>query len=580
MTNAEIAAVFREIAALLEIDGADTFRVRSYQRVADSLESLGENVADIYARGELQKIPGVGKSTAKKISELLDTGVVAAHQELRAKFPETLLEMLSISGFGPRKVALVYNELGIKSVEELEEAAEEGRLRELQGFGAKSEENLLRSIALYRQGQKRTLLGSALPRAQELVKLLQARDDVLQVSIAGSLRRGRETIGDMDILATSTDAAGVCEFFAGLPQFSEVIAHGETKVSARFEDNLQVDLRAVEPESFGAALQYFTGSQAHNIELRERAQKRDLTINEYGVFRVMEQDERGEKVAGETEEGVYEAVGLPWIPPELREARGEIEAAEAGRLPELITLDDIRGDCQMHSEWSDGHTSIAEMATACRERGYEYCVITDHSVSLGVAGGLTPEQVQAEAAEIAELNEKLRAEGIDFRVFHGTEVDILADGSLDYDDDVLAAVDFVIVAIHQGFSRDEQRIMKRLRAALENPHVDCVAHPTGRLINTREAYAVNLAELIDLAAEHDVALEINAFPERLDLDDVHCRLARDRGVDIMINTDAHDPAHLDYMQFGVTTARRGWLEAKDVVNTRSAGEFEQWLHRK
>ena len=580
MTNEALAAVLDEIADLLEIGNAEVFRVRTYRRAAEVTRDFAGDVAALHAEHNLQSIPGIGKSLAATIGELIETGTCAHREELRAEFPPGLLEMLAIPGFGPKKAALVYRELGLTSVDELEAAARGQLVRKLPGLGAKSEEKLLHNIGLYRQSRERKLLGEAWPRAMELVALLTDHPAVRQVSPAGSLRRKRETIGDMDLLATSSDAPGICDFFAELPSFSEVLAHGDTKVSALFPDGLQVDLRVVEPVSYGAALLYFTGSKAHNIELRERAQRQGLTINEYGVFEVTPDGERGRQVAGETEEDVYAAVGLPWIAPELREARGEIEAAAAGRLPPLIERGDLRGDLQMHTRYSDGAATVEDMARAAIALGHEYIGITDHSVSLRVAGGLSEDDLRRQRDEIAAVNAKLAEEGVDCHVFHGTELEILSDGSLDYSEEVLAGLDFVLASIHQGFSPDEQRIMGRFRAALDNPYVTCIAHPTGRVINRREPYAVNMPQLIEWAAERDVALEINSYPERLDLNDINARLARDAGVDLLINTDAHRPAQLAFCDYGVAVARRGWLEAKDVVNTRPRAEFEQWLKRR
>lgn len=580
MTNQAIAAALEEIANLLQIEGAQSFRVRSYQRAAETIRGFGRSILELYAEGDLQSIPGVGKGIAQTIEEIITSGISAHQEDLRAKFPDGLLDMLAVPGFGPKKVALVYRELGIGSIDDLEAAAKAERLRDLPGMGAKTEENILRGIALFRQGRERALLGDAWPQAMELVALLLQRADVRQVSVAGSLRRKRETIGDVDILATSDDAAAVCDFFAGLPHFAEVLAHGETKVSARLGEGLQVDLRAVEPDAYGAALQYFTGSQGHNIELRERAQRQGKTVNEYGVFELTADGERGEKLAGETEKEVYAALGLDWIPAELREARGEIEAAAKGALPALIDLSDLRGDLQMHTTYSDGTASVEEMARAAIERGYEYIAITDHSVSLSVAGGVSPDGLKRQREEIDAVNVKLADEGVGFKVFAGSEVDILGDGRLDYKDDVLASLDYVLVAIHQGFSRDERKVMSRFKGALENPYVTCIAHPTGRLINQRDPYAVNVPQLIEWAAERDIAIEINAFPERLDLSDVNARLARDAGVDILINTDAHRPEQLALIEYGVAVARRAWLEPKNVVNTLPLAEMEKWLKRR
>ncbi|MFQ6132859.1 MAG: DNA polymerase/3'-5' exonuclease PolX [Armatimonadota bacterium] len=573
MDNREIAKAFEQIAHLMEVDGADRFRVRSYENVARTIRELGQSVEAIAEAGELESIPRVGKSTAGKIEELLETGKITALEELKAKFPAGLLDMLEIPGMGPKKVALVYNELGIGDVDALAEAAEGGELRELEGMGAKTEENVLRGIKVYREGQERALLGEVLPVAEQIVAKLKGLKGVKAASTAGSLRRGRETIGDIDVLAAAKDSGRVCQAFQEFEELREVILAGDTKVSAYLEEGGQIDLRVVEPESWGAALMYFTGSKEHNIVLRQRAIDRGLKLSEYGLFR--EEDEE-KRVAGKTEEQVYKKLGLPYIEPELREDRGEVEAAENGELPALVRLRDIKGDLQMHTTGSDGANTLEEMVEACRARGYKYMAITDHSQSLTVAEGLSPRELEKQIEAVRKLNEELD----DLEVLAGNEVDIKPDGSLDYPEELLRELDLVLASIHAGFSSDVERITGRIVTAFETGLVDVFSHPTGRLIGRREAYGIDIERVIQAAKDTDTALEINAYPERLDLSDVHCRMAKQAGVKIAINTDAHSTGMLDYMRFGVLTARRGWLEKKDVVNTWPRGRLLKWLRRR
>lgn len=582
MTNAQVAQVLEEIADLLEIEGENTFRVRSYRRAAETVAGLADEVADISAEEGtkgLQNLPGIGKGIAEKLAELLETGEMTYHRELRNNYPERILDMLKVPGLGPRTVALVYQELEVSSVDELEAAAQRQELRDLPGLGAKSEEKILHNIQLYRQGAQRALLGDILPVAEQLIAMLRGNPAVLEAEMAGSARRRKATVGDLDLLATSQQPAEVCDDFAQSEELAEVIMAGATKVSGRLPGGRQVDLRVVEPDSYGAALQYFTGSADHNVAVRERAQKMGLTINEYGVFKQRE-GEKAEKIAGETEPGVYEAVGLPWIPPELREARGEIEAAESGQLPNLITLEDIRSDLQMHTTGSDGHNTLEEMAEACRQRGYEYIGITDHSPALRVARGLTAEEIRQQRQQIDELNKYYEDKGINFRILAGLEADILSGGQVDVPEEVFDLLDFVLGSVHQGFSADTDKMTERIIQALQSGRVDILGHPTGRLLLQREAYGIHLGEVIEAAGELGVAVEINANPHRLDLDDIHARFAQDNDTLLAINTDAHAIAHLDFMRYGVATARRGWIEALAVINTWPLDELQNWLQRR
>ncbi|HIE51922.1 MAG TPA: DNA polymerase/3'-5' exonuclease PolX, partial [Armatimonadetes bacterium] len=570
MTNQEIAEIFERIADLLELQGENPFKARSYRRSAEVIRSLPEEVANIQARGELLSLPGVGASLAQKIEELLTTGSLQYYEDLRAAVPPGLVEMLAIPDLGPRTAARLYEELGIATIEELEQAAREHRIRVLKGFGAKSEENLLRGIELYRRGQERIPYGVALPQAQTLVAALEPLPQVQRISVAGSLRRYRETIKDLDLLVASEDPQPVIDTFVGLPAVAEVIAAGTTKASIRLETDLQADLRVVAPECFGAALQYFTGSQAHNIALRGLAQELGLKVNEYGVFR------GEERLAGETEEEVYAALGLPYIPPPLREDRGEIQAALKGRLPGLITRADLRGDLHVHTNWSDGALSLEGMAQAARARGYEYLLISDHSKSLTVANGLDEGRLLRQGEEIAALNEQFD----NFRLLWGVEVDIFSEGRLDLDPAVLAQLDIVVAAVHTGFKQSREQITRRLIAAMESGVVDIIAHPTGRLLGRREAYELDFEALLAAAARTGVALELNAAPERLDLGDIHLRAAKEHGVPIVIGTDAHHPDQLDFIHFGLGTAQRGWLEPSDVLNTLPVEELLAHFRRR
>ncbi|MGD9495195.1 MAG: DNA polymerase/3'-5' exonuclease PolX [Armatimonadota bacterium] len=580
MTNEQVAQVFDQIALLLQLEDESVFRIRSYERAAEAIRGLGEELATVRAGEGLESIPGVGEAIARKIEELLDTGELEYLNRLLAKYPEGFLEMLKVPGLGPKRAAMFYRELGIGSIHELEQAALAGRLRGLKGMGEKSEQKLLAAIESYWQGRERALLGEMLPQAEALVALLRELPAVRHADYAGSTRRGRETVGDLDLLATSDDPAQVCDRFAASGALAQVQLAGGTKVSGVLPGGRQVDLRVVAPDSYGAALMYFTGSQQHNIRLRERGQRMGLTLNEYGLFEIDEAGEPGARVAGETEDEVYAALELAFIPPELREDRGEIPAAEAGELPDLVELRDIRCDLHVHSTWSDGRASIEQMAQAVRERGHTHLGIADHSQALYVAGGLKPKDILRQREQVDALNARLADEGAKFTVLLGTEADILSDASLDMTDEVFAAVDFVVGAVHQGFSADADRMTGRIVQALHTGRIDILAHPTGRLLLGRDPYAVRVAEIIEAAIAQDVALEINAAPDRLDLSDVHARLAVDRGALLSINTDAHDLRHLDFLRYGVLTARRGWVTAPSVINTWPLRRLRSWLTRR
>jgi DNA polymerase (family 10) len=571
MVNAALARIFSEIADMLEIKEESIFRISAYRKAARAFDALSEDVAAVAARGDLTDIPGVGTSTAEKIEEFLKTGSIAYYEELRASLPAGLIGLMAVPEVGPKTALLLHERLGVSSIDELEAAARAGRVRALPRLGAKTEENILRGIEQMKRRAARLPLGQVLPVAREIEEALRALPEVKAVSVAGSLRRMRETIGDIDLLATARRPEKVMAVFTTLPQVSRVLARGPTKSSVVLEVGVQADLRVVDPKSFGAALQYFTGSKEHNVKLREKAVRRGLKINEYGVFRV-----KGERrVAGATEKEIYAALDLPWIPPEIREDQGEMELAERGRLPRLIEQADIRGDLQMHTRWSDGSDSAEGMARAAKERGYEYIAITDHSQSLKFAGGVTIEELRAHAREVRRI-----AERVGIAILIGTECEVLPDGRLDYPDEVLAELDIVLAAVHSHFRMSEEEMTARLVRAMESPFVHLVAHPTGRLLSGRESYAVNVEALIEAAKRTGTALEINAGPERLDLRDSQARLARERGVRLAINTDAHTRHELRYMEFGVGTARRGWVQPGDVLNTLPLEQLRALLRGK
>jgi len=567
--NAEIAKVFYNMADLLEIKGDNPFKVRAYQKAAQNIESLTEELSEIARRGELEKIPGIGKDLAQKIMEMLQTKKLGAFEELGREIPEGLLELVAIPGLGPKKAKLLYDKMSIQNMEELEKAARADRLKDLPGFGAKTEENILAGIELVRRGRERMLLGRAFPLAQGIMAELDAMPEVHQISEAGSLRRRRETVRDIDILITSSDPGKVMDAFASLPQVREVLAKGGTKASVLTSEGMQVDLRVVEPDTYGAALAYFTGSKAHNIRLREMANRMGLKISEYGVFRDRDQV----RVAGRTEEEIYRILGLPYIPPELREDRGEIEAALEGRLPQLVDLGDIRGDLHCHSRWSDGAHSIREVAEGARKKGYSYMALTDHSQSLGIARGLSPELVEKQLQEIAQVNLELKG----FTILPGTEVDILKDGSLDLPDEILSRLSVVVASVHSSFKQNREVITARIIKAMRNPYITILGHPTGRLLGEREAYDVDLEKVIKAARDTGTFLEVNAYPQRLDLDDIHCKRAKELGVTMAIGTDSHTISQLEQMPFGVAVARRGWLERKDLLNTLSPDDLHERL---
>lgn len=568
MTNREIAEVFSSIGDMMDILGENRFKVLAYRRAAENIMSLGQDLRSFWRAGTLQEIPGIGEAIAEKIDELLTTGRLEFYERLQEQVPAGVVSLLQIPDVGPKTVKLLWEELGVQSVAELEAAARAGRLRTLRGLGARSEAKILAGIELLNRRSDRVSLGTAWPVAAELLEGLRTTcSEVQEVAVAGSLRRMRATIGDIDLLAAAEAPAAVMRAFVALPAVAEVILSGPTKTSVRLHNGLQADLRVLEPDRWGTALQYFTGSQAHNVRLRELALKRGLSLSEYSLKR-----EDGSEILCRNEAQVYETLGLPWIPPELREDQGEIQAAVAGELPGLVEREAIRGDLHVHTDWSDGTSSLAEMAEAARELGYEYLVISDHSQSLGIARGLTAERQREQRAEIDALNERWS----DFRLLQGCELEIKADGSLDLPDDVLARLDLVVASLHTSQRQDREQITRRMLNAVTSPYVDVIGHPSGRILGQREESAVDLDAVIDAAAAAGTALEVNSTPSRLDLDDVHVRRAIRLGVKIAINSDAHHPAGLDNLAYGVATARRGWATAGDVLNTMTLDELLAW----
>jgi len=559
MRNEDVADALELLADVLEFRGENPFKLRAYRKAARVLRDLQEEVSVLVNEKRLRDLPGVGEGIEKKIVQFVTTGRIDALEKAMDGLGPGIIEMMKIPGIGPRTVALAYEKLGVRSVDDLADVARSGKLAALPGMGAKKAENVLKGIEFMSRAKGRMPLGKVLPLVEGLLEELRSRG-VKRAVAAGSLRRMRETIGDIDILAAGRPGEKIVHTFTTLPVVERVLAAGDTKGSILTGDGVQVDLRVVEPACFGAALQYFTGSKAHNIRLRGVARERGLKLSEYGLF-------RGERrIAGRTEEEVYQALGLPWIPPVLREDRGELEAALEGKLPGLIELKDIKGDLHVHTNWSDGHNTIEEMVAAAKKRGYRYIVISDHTRALKVFGGLDADRLRRQIAEVKKVDARQRG----IRVLTGTEVDIRADGSLDMPDDVLAQLDFVTASVHSAFKQDRDTMTRRILRAVEHPHVDSIGHPTGRLLGEREGYEVDLDAILKAAARTGTVLELNAHPARLDLNDRACRRAKELGVKVAINTDAHDAEQLDLMRFGVATAQRGWLEKRDVLNARLA----------
>lgn len=572
MNNTDVANLLDEIGDLLEIQGESLFRTQAYHRAAQVIRSLPQDINQIANAGELTQISGVGKGIAQRLEELLSTGRMSYYEELKAKTPSSLVELMHVPGLGPKKAKLVFEELEIANVKELLKAAKEHRLKDLPGMGAKTEENILRGISQYQQQTQRLLLSQALPTAERIVEQLQGNKEVKAISPAGSLRRWKETIGDIDILAATDDPTKVAELFCTLPDVVHILAQGSTKCSVILSSGLQVDLRLVKPEQFGAALQYFTGSKAHNIHLREIAKKRGLKLSEYGIFRVKDNLFLG----GATEEEVYKNLGLPYIEAVLREDKGEIEAAQEGRLPHLITSADVKGDLHAHTKESDGQSSLEEMAEFARKLGYQYLAISDHAEKLKVARGLTIERLEKQWAKIKELNKNWD----DLTLLTSTELNIDNEGNVDYPDDVLAQFDVVTASIHSGFGQEKSQITARTVTAINNPHIDIIGHPTGRILGRRAPFQIDLPAVFEAAAKSNTALELNAFPDRLDLNDDQLREAKRTGVKFAINTDAHHVGQLNYLRYGIATAQRAWLTAEDVVNTYPLEKLQKFLTKR
>ncbi len=565
MTNAEIARVMREIAVFLDMEGVP-FKPRAYEKVAYAIEAVDEPIADIFARGGIkavEEIPGVGKSIAEKIVTLIETGRLPYYEELRSKTPVDVASLTAIEGLGPKNIKALYEELGVRTVEDLEKAALAGKIRDLPHFGEKSEQKILKGIGFVKRSSGRFPLGAVLPLIESIEARLRKIAGVKRVAIAGSVRRCKETVGDGDILVVAAKPDAVMDFFVGMPEVIHVHGKGPTKSSVKLDTGMDVDVRVVPAESFGAALNYFTGSKDHNVALRRLAIERKLKLNEYGVF-------RGERaIAGRTEEDVYAALGLPYIPPELRENTGEIEAAQAGTLPQLIEYGDLRGDLQTQTTWTDGSNSIEEMAAEAQRLGLEYIAITDHTRGLAMTGGSDEKKLRQQMKAIDALNARL--DGI--TLLKGAEVNINKDGTLDIDDQTLAKLDVVGIAVHSHFNLPRAEMTRRVIRAVENPHADILFHPTGRVLQKREPYDIDIDAVIAAAKRTGTVLEIDAYPDRLDLKDEHVRKAVDAGVKLVIDSDAHSTHHLHFLHFGVATARRGWAGKADVINTKPLKGF-------
>jgi DNA polymerase (family 10) len=568
--NKEVAQALKEISLLLEIEGKDKFKPRAYQRAVRSISALGEDIEDIAERDELTEIPGVGKAIAEKIKGFLETGSIELLEELRKRIPVKVLELESIPGVGPKTIKLLYDQLKVIDLDSLEKAANEGTIADLKGMGSKTQEQIIEGIKLVRSGLSRTLLSEAMPVAERFKEYLQNHPEIEKIALAGSLRRRRETVRDIDILVVASDEVAVSDMFVSFEDVAEIIVQGPTKSSVRLQNNMQVDLRVLPPESFGAGLQYFTGSKDHNVKLRSIAIKKKMRLNEYGLF-------KGKKtIAGNDEEGIYKALGMDVIPPELREDQGEIEAAQAGTLPKLIELSDIRGDLHSHTDQSDGHNTIEEMLDAAAARGYDYYCVSDHTQSLTIANGMDEKRLLARIDEIDELNASGRWK---MKILKGAEVDILADGGLDIEDEVLAQLDVVTVSIHSRMKDSKEVMTERVCQALENKHVHILGHPTGRLIGKRGEFEIDLGAVFEVAKKNNVAMELNSYPSRLDLDASNLRVAQRKGLKIAINTDAHRISEIDHMKFGIFQAHRGWLTQKDVLNTHPLKKLMQILKK-
>jgi len=571
-SNQELADLFTRIANLLEIKGEIIYKILAYRKAADSLENLGRDAVDYWRADQLTEIPGIGKAIAEKIDELYQTGKLNFLEKLEEEVPSTLVDLLQVPDLGPKKASLFWKELQVTNLAELEAAARAGKLRSLPGMGEKSEARILAGIQSLARRSDRIPLGKAWPFAQHLLALLRSVPGVEKVELAGSLRRMRSTVGDIDLQAAAFNSEAVIQAFCNHPDVERILGQGTIKASLEFRNNLRAQLWVHPPDRFGAALQYATGSKDHNVRLRELAIKRSLSLSDQGFITA-----EGSEILCSTEEEVYATLGLPWIPPELREDRGEIQAALKGELPHLIQVEDIRAELHSHTLWSDGRLSIREMAQAALKRGLHILAITDHSASLGVAGGLSVADLQAQRVEIQQVQAEM---GDSIRLLQGCEVEIRADGTLDFPDEILAGLDILIAALHTGLRQPRAQVTERALNAIRNPHVDILAHPTGRMIPNREGADLDINALIQAASEHQVALEINAHPSRLDLDDINARSAIQTGAILAIDTDAHSDSDLEMLQFGVATARRGWVEPSSVINTWETERLLSWLRKR
>jgi DNA polymerase (family X) len=573
-TNAEIAAAFDELGDLYELDGAVSYRVIAYRTAAKAVRDASVSVMGLTREGKVTSLPGIGKTLEEKLRALDETGDIPAAQKLRAKFPAGLLAVMHLPGFGPKRARMLYDELGVDSLESLRAKAEAGEIRKIRGLGARVEENLLRVLAEQADGggpAPRILLSRALPVAEQIAGALRDHPASERVEIAGSLRRLADSSKDIDIIATASDPLALTSTLAELPLVESVQSSGEAGARVTTHSGMKVDLKVVAPDQFGNVLQHFTGSKAHNVQLREAAVRRGLHVSEYGIL----DDETGETLRCASEEAVYERLGLAWIPPELREGRGELEAAAKGALPQLVTLEDLRGDLHCHTTLSDGNQTLEQMAEAAAARGWEYLAVTDHSASHGFGNHVTPEALEARIEEVAALNERL--EGL--RVLAGSEVNILPDGSLDYPDELLARLDWVIASVHTSFAMEEAAMTDRVVAAVEHPLVDAIGHPTGRKIETRAPYALDMPRVIEAAARTGTMIEINAAPDRRDMNEIHARAAAEAGVMVLVDSDAHSARNFALLRYGIATARRAWLTPAQVANTRPWPEFAKLRKR-
>ena len=585
MENLDVARTLAELADLLEIQGASPFRIRAYRNAVNTINSLSQPLKDMVAAGEdLTELPGVGKSVTKYIGEFLTSGSISRLEEVSAEFPRSLVQLMRLDGVGPKKARKLFEELDVRTVDDLAAELEAGRVQTLDGFGVKSAAKIIDAIEDHKKHTGRFQIRETERLIAGLLEHMQSAPGVARIELAGSLRRRKETIGDVDILAElEGDGTPVVDHFVSFSGAQRVVGAGSTKGSIVLHSGLQVDLRVIPSRSFGSALQYFSGSKEHNVAVRSRAVRQGLRVNEWGVFRVPETEddepigkEDGERLAGDTEQSVYEVLGMSWVPPELRENRGEVEAACEDELPELVSLEDIRGDLQMHSTWSDGKASVEEMARSCLERGYEYFALTDHSQAMAMVQGLTPERAREQWAEIEQVQELVPG----IRILKSVEVDILKDGSLDMPDDVLEQLDVLVISVHSFMDQNKKTMTDRVLRAMQHPSADILAHPTGRRINRREPFELDVEAVLEAAADLSVAVELNANPNRLDFSDVHVHRAKELAVPVVISTDAHSLRGLADMRFGVDQARRGWLEASDVLNTRSVEEMMGWLGRR